>query len=44
MKTKKQIERKIKIIKDGMLCPQSPRAKSKVMALEWVIGERPDLG
>ncbi len=47
MKTKKEIENKIKqIIKEcGNMynSVKSPRAKSKLMALEWVIGERGEI-
>lgn len=38
MKTKKQIEKKIKDLQSEPGCQKSPRRRSKIMALEWVLG------
>jgi len=47
MKTKKKIENKIKqIIQEcgnAYASVKSPRAKSKLMALEWVLEQRTDI-
>lgn len=43
MKKEKEVKEKLKEIKITQLCPHSPRAKSKIMALEWVLNIRPDL-
>ncbi len=38
MKTKKQIERQIKELESDKEGAKSPRRRSKIIALEWVLG------
>jgi hypothetical protein len=38
MKTKKEIKQKIKHLESEPGCQKSPRRRSKIMALEWVLG------
>lgn len=43
MKTKKEIEKKIKELESDKEGAKSPRRKSKINALEWVLGHISDI-
>ena len=43
MKTKKEIEKKLEELKADKEGAKSPRRRSKIMALEWVLGHISDI-